>query len=336
MKQPKHSLLIIGLLMLLQSGFAQDIHFSQFFGAPLYRNPAMAGLVKGDVRVQTIYRSQWNSVSNAYKTSSVNAEIKLPVVNDDYLTIGMQVFLDKSGSTNLRTTHLLPAVNYHKSLSSERNMYMSMGFMGGLVQRSIDRSGMKTATSYSTGFDGETNLVPQYQYIDGSAGMSFNMQLGENEDNNLVLGAAYHHLNRPRNSFFRNNNIVVQPKWVYSADVKMGINEQSFVTLHNDHVRQGSYNETISGFLYGLKIGAYYEEPDYVLQAGAFLRWNDAVVPTIQLDYQPFSAALSYDVNISSLSQATNGRGGFELSLKYIGFLNRERWTAGVTRCPRF
>jgi len=336
MKQPKHSLLIIGLLLLLQSGFSQDIHFSQFFGAPLYRNPAMAGLVKGDVRVQTIYRSQWNSVSNAYKTSSVNAEFKMPVVNDDYLTIGMQVFLDKAGSTNLRTTHLLPAVNYHKSLSSERNMYLSMGFMGGLVQRSIDRSGMKTATSYSTGSDGETNLVPQYQYIDGSAGMSFNMQLGENEDNNLVLGAAYHHLNRPRNSFFRNNNIVVQPKWVYSADVKMGINEQSFVTLHNDHVRQGSYNETISGFLYGLKIGAYYEDPDYVLQAGAFLRWNDAVVPTIQLDYHPFSAALSYDVNISSLSQATNGRGGFELSLKYIGFLNRERWTAGVTRCPRF
>ncbi|HEU4470903.1 MAG TPA: type IX secretion system membrane protein PorP/SprF, partial [Flavisolibacter sp.] len=116
------------------TGYGQDIHFSQFFGAPLYRNPALAGLVEGDVRVQTIYRSQWNSLANAYRTGSVNAEYKLPVVGDDYLTLGMQVFYDRSGAASLTTTHLLPAVNYHKSLSSERNMYLSLGFMGGLVQ----------------------------------------------------------------------------------------------------------------------------------------------------------------------------------------------------------
>lgn len=328
--------MLLGFTALSLYGISQDIHFSQFFSTPLYRNPAMAGILNGDIRVQSVYRSQWNSTTNAYKTGSLNAEYKLPAHGDDYITVGMQVFYDRAGTTNLTTTHFLPALNYHKSLSTERNMYLSLGFMGGLVQRSIDRSKMKTTNSYQTGFDGETALIPTYKYLDGSAGISYNCQLGQREDNNLVLGVAYHHFNRPRNSFFANNNIIIQPKWVYSADVKMAMNDQSFITVHTDHVRQGSYHETISGMLYGLKIGPYVDEPDYILQAGAFLRWDDAVIPTLELDYQPFSVSLSYDVTISSLSQTTKGRGGFELSLKYLGFLNRESSSNNATRCPRF
>jgi hypothetical protein len=32
--------------------YAQDIHFSQFFEAPLLRNPSLAGIFTGDIRVQ--------------------------------------------------------------------------------------------------------------------------------------------------------------------------------------------------------------------------------------------------------------------------------------------
>src|SRR5438067_1351973 len=123
MKQLYVKRLIAMLLLVSVAGTmqlaAQDIHFSQFFEAPLYRNPALAGVVNADVRVQTVYRSQWNSVANAYHTTSVNAEYKLPVSGDDFLTLGMQIFHDKSGTTSLTTTHILPALNYHKSLSNE-------------------------------------------------------------------------------------------------------------------------------------------------------------------------------------------------------------------------
>lgn len=329
-------MLLAFVLQLSVSGFSQDIHFSQFFEAPLYRNPALAGLVNGDVRVQTVYRSQWNSIANAYKTGSVNAEYKLPVTGDDYLTLGMQVFYDRAGSTNLTTTDLLPALNYHKSLSGEKSTYLSLGFMGGLVQRSVDRSKMTTTSSYQGEGDGEINLQNQYKYFDGSAGISFNTQLGENENNNLVLGVAYHHFNHPASSFYNNANITVQPKCVYSADVKFDLSESAFLTVYNDHVRQGSYRETMSGLLYGLRIGPYVETPDYILQAGAFLRWGDALIPTLQMYYHPFTVSLSYDVNVSRLSQTTSGRGGYELSLKYVGFLDRENSTANAVRCPRF
>jgi type IX secretion system PorP/SprF family membrane protein len=334
--QTKSVLIVLISSLSFYNARAQDLHFSQFFEAPLYRNPALAGIVNADIRVQTVYRSQWNSVANAYKTASLNAEYKLPVVNDDYITLGTQIFYDRAGSIGMKTIHVLPALNYHKSLSEDRNSYLSVGFMAGVVQRSIDRSRMKTTNSYTNGTDGESNLIPQYHYFDGSAGISYNTQIGQNEMNNLVVGVAYHHFNKPKSSFYNNYNVTVQPKWVYSADVKFSINESSFVTVYNDHTRQGSYSETLSGMMYGLNIGAYTENPDYTLQAGAFLRWGDAVIPTLQLDYRPFTVSLSYDVNISRLTTSSYGRGGFELSLKYAGFLNRESSTSETMRCPRF
>jgi type IX secretion system PorP/SprF family membrane protein len=334
--QTKSVLIVLISSLSFYNARAQDLHFSQFFEAPLYRNPALAGIVNADIRVQTVYRSQWNSVANAYKTASLNAEYKLPVVNDDYITLGTQIFYDRAGSIGMKTIHVLPALNYHKSLSEDRNSYLSVGFMAGVVQRSIDRSRMKKTNSYTNGTDGESNLIPQYHYFDGSAGISYNTQIGQNEMNNLVVGVAYHHFNKPKSSFYNNYNVTVQPKWVYSADVKFSINESSFVTVYNDHTRQGSYSETLSGMMYGLNIGAYTENPDYTLQAGAFLRWGDAVIPTLQLDYRPFTVSLSYDVNISRLTISSYGRGGFELSLKYAGFLNRESSTSETMRCPRF
>lgn len=338
MKQLYKSLFFLTCLLLLAAGsFAQDIHFSQFFEAPLYRNPALAGIVNGDVRVQTIYRSQWNSIANAYKTTSLNAEYKLPVSGDDYLTVGLQVFHDKSGTTSLTTTQVLPALNYHKSLSSDRNMYLSLGFMGGYVQRSVDRSKITTNSTYEGYGDGESNLLQtNYGYLDGSAGISFNTQLGENPGSNLVLGAAYHHFNRPKSSFFNDETVAVQPKMVFSADAKLAMGEQFSTTVYNDFVKQGPNRELMSGLLLGYNVGPYTDSPDAVLRAGGFLRWGDAFIPVVQLDYRPFSFSVSYDVNVSKLSTTSYGRGGYELSVTYAGFLDRENSSANAVRCPHF
>ncbi|NTS39512.1 PorP/SprF family type IX secretion system membrane protein [Flavisolibacter sp. BT320] len=319
------------------SSFAQDVHFSQFFGTPLYRNPALAGIVNGDVRIQGVYRSQWNSITNAYKTTSLNAEYKLAMGTSDYMTVGLQLFHDKAGTTNLTTTQFLPAVNYHKSLSDEKAVFLSVGFMGGLVQRRVDRSLMTTNSTYDGHGDGESDLLQnQYSYFDGSTGISLNTQITENPEDMLVLGAAYHHFTKPKNSFFNNQSIAVPAKMVFSADAKLAIGEQFTTTIHNDYVKQGAYKELISGALLGYKIGAYSDEPDAILRMGAFYRWGDAFIPVVQLDYRPFSFSMSYDVNMSKLASTSYGKGGYELSVTYAGFLDREYSSSHDTKCPRF
>ena len=313
---------------------AQDVHFSQFFEAPLWRNPSLAGIFNGDVRVQAVYRDQWNSITNAYKTGSLNAEYKIPVgKGDDYFTTGLQILNDKAGSIGWVTTQLLPVLNYHKSLSTEKNSYLSLGFMGGWVQRRFDISKMTTNSQYDNGTLGENFSDTKYSYLDGSVGMSYNSNLKNNPANTFFVGAAYHHFNRPNRSFYRNSNIELNPKWVFSGGIKLGVSDNAYLTIQADRTMQGGFSETVAGTLCGLKIGEDLDNPAYTLHAGAFLRWNDALIPVVKLDYNPFSVALSYDVNISKLKQSSYGRGGFELSVSYIGFLKR---SDGYILCPRF
>ena len=316
---------------------SQDIHFSQFFETPLLRNPSLSGIYKGDIRVQAVYRDQWNSVTDAYKTGSLNAEYKLPIGKaDDFVTTGIQLLFDKAGSIGWTSTHILPALNYHKSLSSDRNRYLSLGFMGGVVQRKFDRSKMTTNSTYDGLGDGETFINPQYTYLDGSVGLSYNSNMNDNPDNNYFLGAAYHHFNKPGNSFYRNAGIELDPKWVFSGGLRFGVSDYAYLTIQADHSIQGSYVETVAGAMYGLKLGDDPDNPDYIIHAGSFFRWNDALIPVVKLDYSPFSVALSYDVNISKLKPSSYGRGGFELSVSYIGLLNRDKSFQNSILSPRF
>lgn len=328
--------LLLAAFFSMQAG-AQDIHFSQFFEAPLLRNPSLAGIYTGDVRVQAVYRDQWRSVTNAYKTGSLNGEYKMPVgKGEDFLTLGLQLLYDRAGTVAFTSTHVLPALNFHKSLSKETNRYLSLGFMSGIVQRSLDRSKMTTNSQYDGLGDGETFTSSQYTYFDGAVGMSFNTQLNANADNNMFVGLAYHHFTKTKASFYRDPTITVQPKWVASAGIKFSVTEASYLTLLADYSTQNSFQETLAGALYGMKLGEDLDKPLYTVHAGAFLRLNDAVIPVVKVDYSPFSFSLSYDVNISKLKTTSMGRGGFEFGISYIGFLDREGSALRALHCPRF
>ena len=74
----------------------------------------------------------------------------MPVgTTNDFITTGMQMLYDKAGTVGLTTTQVLPALNYHKSLSNEKVSFLSLGFMGGLIHKSIDITKMTTNNQYN-------------------------------------------------------------------------------------------------------------------------------------------------------------------------------------------
>jgi len=330
--------LLLSLLCLQIMLKAQDIHFSQFFETPLLRNPGLAGIFTGDFRLQMVYRDQWRSVTDGYKTGSLNGEYKFPIGKaDDFLTFGGQFLFDRAGTAALTQISVLPVLNYHKSLSADHNRYLSLGFMGGVVNRHFDRSKMTTDNTYTGGTDGENVIVPNYTYLDGSVGMSYNSNLTKDPEDNFYIGVAYHHFTKPKNSFFRDPSIQLNPKWVASAGFRFGVTEWSYITIQADYSMQEKYQETLGGAMYGIKIGPSMDKPSYVIHGGVFLRWNDALIPVIKVDYSGMSFAFSYDANISKLKPASMGRGGFEFSVSYIGFSKRhDRATLNSILCPRF
>lgn len=322
---------------------AQDPHFSQFFEAPLLRNPSLAGLFAGDIRFQTVYRSQWGSVTTPYQTGSFNLEYKQPVgQGNDFMTMGLQVLYDKAGAVDFKTTNVYPAFNYHKSLNGTKSKYLSLGVMGGYVQRSIDRSKITTNSQYDGhGYnpsmaDGETLTQFNYHYWDGSIGLSYNSSILGSETNYYFLGLAYHHFNRPRNSFYGNPPVELNPKWVASGGVRFDVTEQSYLTVQGDYSRQGNYQEIIAGGTYSYMIGEDLKKPDYVVSFGGYMRLNDAFIPFIKLDYSTFALGFSYDANVSPLKTASQSRGGVEISFTYAGFLNRDNSTQNAVLCPKF
>ena len=54
------------------------------------------------------------------------------------------------------------------------------------------------------------------------------------------------------------------------------------------------------------------------IAAGSGNVFSDAIIPELIVEFAGVAVGLNYDVNISTLNEASNGRGGFELSLKYI------------------
>jgi type IX secretion system PorP/SprF family membrane protein len=330
------------LFFLLQEGLAQDIHFSQFFEAPLLRNPSLAGIFTGDYRIQGVYRDQWNTFTDGYRTGSFNGEYKMPVGSgNDFITTGLQLLFDKSGTAGLATTEILPALNYHKSLSNEKSMYLSLGFMGGIVEKSIDLSKVTTNNQFDGNVfnpsipNGETFPTPNIHYFDGNVGMSFNTTFGADQQNSMFIGVAYQHLNRPKNSFYQDAS-ELDPKYVFSGGLKLNMDDYSFFTIEADHSIQGTAIETIGGIMYSYKLGDEPVNPQYTFNLGAYIRVGDALIPVLKMDMYPLSVAISYDVNISELKTASYGAGGFELSISYIGFLDRINSSKYKILCPHF
>jgi type IX secretion system PorP/SprF family membrane protein len=333
--------LCFAILVIALPCFSQDLHFSQFFEAPLLRNPSLAGIFTGDYRVQGVYRDQWNSVTDGYRTGSFNAEYKMPIGSgNDFITTGLQVLYDQAGTVALTTSEFLPALNYHKSLSDQKSTYLSLGFMAGLVEKTIDRSKITTNNQFDgMAFnpslpDGETFPTPNIKYFDGSFGMSFNTTFGEDQVNSMYFGAGYHHFNRPKNSFYQDAS-ELDPKYVFSGGIKLNLDDYSYFTVQADYSKQGTFTETIGGVMYSYKLGETNPAP-YILNLGTYLRWGDAIIPVIKLEMNNLAIALSYDVNVSQLRTVSEGRGGVELSISYVGFLDRENSSKYKMLCPHF
>jgi len=51
---------------------------------------------------------------------------------------------------------------------------------------------------------------------------------------------------------------------------------------------------------------------------GGYYRTGDAAMITAGVEFKGFRIGVSYDYNVSDLKTASNGDGGFELSIRYI------------------
>lgn len=322
---------------------AQDFTFSQFYEQPLLRNPSLAGLFTGDLRISMAYRDQWGSVTVPFRTTSLSVEHKIPVGNNhDILTVGMQMSMDGAGDIRLKRTQFLPAVNFHKSLNGERDTYLSIAFMGGPVSSQFDASQLKFGDQYLNGAYNAGNSSAQvitnngYSYWDLGTGLCFSTVF--NNNTKFYAAAGISHITKPtiRSSITTQADFLAS-KYMFNIGVNADAGDNGHVIGFCDYYAQNGNHQLLGGLMYGLDINRFDDDsPGTSFYIGSFLRWNDALIPMVKMNFDHLSIGVSYDVNISKLRTVSNWRGGLELTTAFTGFLKIRNSTLDRIRCVKF
>lgn len=321
---------------------SQDINFSQFYELPMLRNPALAGLFAGDYAVNAAYRNQWQSVTTPYRTIALGAEYKKSVKqnSNDFFTLGLQATNDIAGDSRLRRTQLFPVLNFHKSLNSERDTYLSAAIMGGPVMQRFDPSQLTFDDQFVNGSYSSTNPTRQvftntgFTYWDLTAGLTFSSVAGA--DTRFYLGGAMFHITKPKVAYQQQYDIVLNPKYVVNAGLSSPLNSLTKIILYADYFMQGGARQVQGGLMLRRDLSENDQAADMALAGGLFYRSNDAFIPIIKLEYEKIGLGFTYDINTSKLRAASQMRGGFEATLSYKGFTRGENSSLNKVRCPSF
>ena len=319
---------------------AQDPNFSQFFASPLTLNPAMTGKFDGLYRIAGNYRNQWPTINNAFRTYTVSADFGIlhdRIPDFDQFGVGVLGFADDAGNGVLKINAAAISIAYHKALDEDGYHQIGAGFQGAYVGKRLDVSKVYFEDQLTaTGFNGTTQELFTGQqvsvaYFDMNAGLFYN---GSTDGyNNFYLGASMYHINRPNESFQGDEFFRLSGRVTLQAGGKIPVGQYNAVHFSANHSSQAKALNTTIGGAYMLNLNADEEYPTN-LYLGTWVRFGDAVIPYIGLEFGEFHIGATYDVNTSSLKPGSNMRGGAEISLIYINKPadpNRKR-----LNCPKF
>lgn len=321
----------------------QDFTFSQFYDVPLYRNPAIAGIFNGNLRLTSAYRSQWGSVTVPYETRAISGEISFPVgFSNDLITLGLQVANDVAGDLKLGRTQFLPVFCFHKSLNEDIS-FLTFGLMGGYIQSQFDPT--KAVFGSQFNYTNPINPLPgsnsfnlnpaSISYWDASTGLAFNSEF--NNGTRYYYGIAVYHFLKSKVSFFDESSSILRPRFSLNGGINFETGNLDHLYMFGDAMVQGGHRQLIMGMYYTHNLTAYDDSRDNTsLSAGLSYRWADAIIPNVRMEMRHLQLGASYDVNISKLKSASMYRGGLELTLSYVNTLNalRSRKFSEHIGCP--
>lgn len=352
-KMKKIVLVACAVLAFANFSKAQDVHFSQYFSSPLTLNPALTGLVQNDLRLAVNYREQWSSVSsNPYLTGSLTfdmATMKGKLNNGDAVGVGLMVLNDKAGSGGLTNTSVGLSVAYHKSFGFEKRNTLSLGLQGVMVTKKIDFTKLtfEDQFNYSTGLpDHATNESfsnADLNYPDINAGLMYTGKISDFAT--AYIGFSYYHLTQPVETFMKKTSDTISDhkisaRYTTYLGGSFTLNENIVLYASGLYQQQAKSTEVVIGSAVGFVLNPGYD-PEYmkstIFYLGGWFRYGDAAAPYIALEWSKYLLGISYDVNISSFTPATNGTGATEVSFIFNGKNNKRVIGPKYNfACPKF
>jgi type IX secretion system PorP/SprF family membrane protein len=326
--------LFIGLSLLTAMKLqAQDMHFSQFVLAPVFLNPANSG-AENKIRAILNYREQWKSVASPYKTVGLSYDMRIHESNSGFFAGGITFYSDKAGDAKMGIAQANLNLAYHLRL--QEGMHLGLGIMGGYAQRSVTLDGLQwgnqydgmdynsalatgepTGSNFSNSF-GDVGAGVTWSYVKGEKYMTGNDQLA------IVAGFSVLHPHQPNYSFYSDPNEILYRRYVAHGHAVFTVSKKSRLAIAPAFLfqMQGGAKELLFGSNFKFRLQESSKYTGFVSESsfslGCFYRNKDAVILTSMFTYANYSVGFSYDINVSDLKPTSNGKGGFELSLRFI------------------
>lgn len=293
----------------------QDIHWSQFNANPIFLNPANAGRFNGEYRFVGNRRNQWKSVTEPFTTTSFSADKSFK----NQYGVGLLFFDDVAGDGKFRTNEFQLNGSYKINIGQDSSTSIHFGVNFGVNHRQVNWDLFSFDNQYN-GMSYDPSLPTNELFVNQK---KTNISLGigtvishQFKKVNIEFSTGLFNINRPNQGFYNEK---------VKRDIRSTNSFQVTYPFHHLFELQPSLQFQVQGKYQSLLLGSNLKYTfsrtalKYIaFYAGGWMRNKDAFIVSLGADYQNWFFGLSYDINTSTLIQASNYRGGTEFAIRYI------------------
>jgi type IX secretion system PorP/SprF family membrane protein len=317
-------LIIVGKLM------AQDAQFSQFYAAPLYLGPSMAGSNNAP-RLCLNFRDQWPNLRGKFITTAISY--------DDYFStlksgVGLLFVYDNAGGGKQTTMQV--GLNYSYRIKVNNYITVQPGLQFQYFKKDVNFGKLVFADQ----FYGEQILSSSVETMPDPLSGHFDFSTSViGFTKNIWFGATVDHLLKLNSTLAANEKYVPLRISAYGG-IRLRINEKLIsrteqnITLALHYWNQSYIQQLDFGVYYSknpFTIGLWYRGIPIIKSSSTF----DAIIVSGGLMVKKILFTYSYDFTVSSLITTTGG--SHELAFIYTFETNKKiKQRMGAVPCPKF
>ncbi len=313
-------ILLASALMIHQiNSNAQDVHFTQYTPS-ITLNPAITGTYIGNQRLFTAVKQQQNEGLNNNKTFVLQAESKFLHKKDSAangINLGIAVISDKFLDGIVKGNYVMASVSHHVNLEADGRQTLGLGFSAGYGNRRVNLSGISFENQFQVDAfnmnlpSGENVLSNLKSYLSVGAGAIYRYQ-NRLKQTSAEIGLAAFHLNKPKQSFLKDDLQTIPLRFSAQAAIKKGFDNDVSLTFTNIFQSQAGMQYFQTGLAFSHLLG---DKKDYALGIGAFYSTNSIWSGIITTQIKKFDIGISYGSSFKAQYQAAYLSNMLELSL---------------------
>ena len=310
--------LAIYFVLLFGIARGQDIHFSQFIYSPLNLNPATTGDFEGGFRFVGNGRRQWSSITVPYQTYGFSTDAH-DFARLKNVGAGISLFHDNAGDSRLNTNQLNLSASYNVVLTTTQSI--RVGIQSGITQRKINNDRLTFDNQFQDErFNPDINPNESLEnlgrtYANINTGLVYNVApIGKPS---LSVGISFFNINKPKQSYFDQNTIRLDRRLNFHASSVIATGKKTDLLPAFLFMKQGTFHEFNIGTSLRYNLSKN-DGPYRAISGGIFTRLADAALITGGMYINKLFVGVSYDINYSALTPASNSRGGLEFAIIYI------------------